>query len=313
VFVTDAGNREVLEYDGSSGAILRWYAYGLGSNDVLSQMNVGAATRATLVPDILGSVIATQASTTGALSKIGYLPYGKSASAGPFGFTGQRIDAETNGLYYYRARQYSPAWGRFLQADPIGYGGGSNLYAYVNNDPLNNVDPLGMYTLQIGGNMGYTLPFGISGTCFAGIAFDTQGGIASFYGYGVGVWLGAGASMAGAIAVSNAQTVNDLGGGSANASVGLGTGGRVGLDTFVGPSDNGFVSGVGLSAGVGLGLTSYAGPTNTVISSPASSASQPSTSTQLTVPSNSGGSIILGAGVPSTSISGYPPLQTSNK
>jgi YD repeat-containing protein len=32
VFVTDAGNREVLEYDGTSGAILRWYAYGLGSN-----------------------------------------------------------------------------------------------------------------------------------------------------------------------------------------------------------------------------------------------------------------------------------------
>ena len=30
VFVTDADNREVLEYDGASGAIQRWYAYGLG-------------------------------------------------------------------------------------------------------------------------------------------------------------------------------------------------------------------------------------------------------------------------------------------
>src|SRR5207237_8285974 len=76
VFVTDADNREVLEYDGASGAILRWYVYGLGSNDVLSQMNVAANTRATFVPDIQGSVIGSHDSSTGTLSKIGYLPYG---------------------------------------------------------------------------------------------------------------------------------------------------------------------------------------------------------------------------------------------
>jgi YD repeat-containing protein len=98
VFVTDAANREVLEYDGASGAIQRWYAYGLGSNDVLNQMNVAAATRATFVPDIQGSVIASLDSSSGALGKIGYLPYGKSASAtAPFGYTGQRIDPEAVG------------------------------------------------------------------------------------------------------------------------------------------------------------------------------------------------------------------------
>ena len=315
VFVTDAGNREVLEYDGASGAIQRWYAFGAGANDVVNQSNIAAGTRAALIPDIQGSVIASIDSASGSLSRIGYLPYGRSASAtSAFGYTGQRIDPETGGLYYYRARHYSPAWGRFLQADPIGYAGGVNLYAYVGNDPLNLVDPRGTYTLQIGGNTGYTLPFGISGTFFAGIAFDTQGGVAGYYGYGVGVGLGAGASMAGAVAVSNARTVNDLGGGFANASVGLGAGGRVGLDTFVGPSDNGFVSGAGLSAGVGLGLTSYAGPTNTVIIPPANSAPQPYISPQPDGTSNNSGTEILRSGDSNTATGGNPSsAQTPNK
>jgi RHS repeat-associated protein len=135
----------VLEYDGASGAIQRWYAYGLGSNEVLNQTNVVAGTRAALIPDIQGSVIASLDSSSGTLSKIGYLPYGKSAGgAAPFGYTGQRIDPETNGLYYYRARHYSPPLGRFFQTDPIGFSGGSNTYAYVNNDPLNRLDPFGL-------------------------------------------------------------------------------------------------------------------------------------------------------------------------
>ena len=48
------------------------------------------------------------------------------------------------GAYHYKARAYQPGLGRFLQTDPIGYGGGANLYAYVGGDPVNFIDSLGL-------------------------------------------------------------------------------------------------------------------------------------------------------------------------
>jgi len=67
-------------------------------------------------------------------------------------FPGQYYDKETN-LHYNYYRDYDPAIGRYIQSDPIGLKGGVNTYAYVENNPLARVDPHGLLTVTIGGNV----------------------------------------------------------------------------------------------------------------------------------------------------------------
>ncbi|TDY46574.1 RHS repeat-associated protein [Paraburkholderia rhizosphaerae] len=92
-----------------------------------------------------GSVVALANGNGVTTGGQGYGPFGETGGtlASRFGYTGQQYLAPV-GLYYYKARMYSPNLGRFLQTDPVGYADDLNLYAYVKNNPVNLTDPSGM-------------------------------------------------------------------------------------------------------------------------------------------------------------------------
>ena len=58
-------------------------------------------------------------------------------------FPGQYYDAET-GLHYNFHRYYDPNTGRYVTQDSIGIDGGISLFLYVDNNPINDDDPLGL-------------------------------------------------------------------------------------------------------------------------------------------------------------------------
>jgi len=100
--------------------------------------------------DGLGSVTAITDSVGDVLQEYSYSVFGEileqtaDSIENRFTYTAREWDQEI-GLYYYRNRFYNPQIGRFISEDPIGFGGGSyNLYRYVDNNPLNWIDPLGL-------------------------------------------------------------------------------------------------------------------------------------------------------------------------
>lgn len=115
--------------------------------------------------DGLGSTVAITDENAQIVNAYAYSPYGllgaQETIPNSFTYVGYfGVMAEDNGLYYMRARYYDPEVGRFITKDPIGYAGGDvKLYVYVLNNPVNLVDPLGLFTIVVsdpGGRNGAT-------------------------------------------------------------------------------------------------------------------------------------------------------------
>jgi RHS repeat-associated protein len=112
--------------------------------------------------DHLGTPIALTSNMGDTLYECQYNAYGQiinethhqddidSLPNNPLRFQGQYYDEET-GLHYNLNRYYDPFTGRYITQDPLGILGGLNSYQYVNGDPINWIDPLGLIKVENSG------------------------------------------------------------------------------------------------------------------------------------------------------------------
>ncbi|MCL5060922.1 MAG: hypothetical protein M1449_10845 [Candidatus Thermoplasmatota archaeon] len=149
------GNAIHAEWSGAvSGNPAAVYVHGAGIDEPLLRLtgttNGPSATQAAYLQDGLGSVIGTTNPTGTLTANQRFDAWGvKTASSGTipqYGYTGREPDA--TGLTYYRARYYHPGIARFASRDPMGMADSVSPYAYVANNPVNLIDPMGLLGME---------------------------------------------------------------------------------------------------------------------------------------------------------------------
>jgi RHS repeat-associated protein len=180
---------------------------GLGVDEVFTRTDSAGAR--SFLADALGTTVALTDANGTVQTQYAYGPFGATtttgaASANSFEFTGRENDG--TGLYYYRARYYSPGLQRFVSEDPVDFvGGDANLYGYALSSPTNLVDPngncpwcvalgigalegggidLGIQLLQNGRNIHCVDWKSVGVSALAGAAFSTMGPTGALFGRG---------------------------------------------------------------------------------------------------------------------------------
>jgi RHS repeat-associated protein len=140
----------VQQYDGAGNAVASYiYGYGLEASTGIAGSNAYYNT------DLTGNVTGLSGADGNLIGSYSYLPFGEIASTSgsldnPFQFSGGfGVTTDGTGLDFMRARFFDSSLGRFVSRDPIGITGGTNLYAYVDNDPATLTDPTGQNPLVL--------------------------------------------------------------------------------------------------------------------------------------------------------------------
>lgn len=269
-------------YDGANavqetqGSTVNPLLVGLGIDERYARNDVTGRTY--FLTDRLGSTLALADSTGAIREQYSYDPYGNvtpsdttTGFTNPYQYTGR--EADTSGLYYYRARYYSPMTAGFISEDPARFAGGQpSFYAYGGSNPISNIDPEGLWVLTIGlnGTLGNWLGFTQGGGYF----FDSQGNYGSYStssGENLGVSTPGNASLGISTSFfgsSGDDSVNyrDFAGPFWNGSLGVGADGLAGsIDGYIDPSNHQHFGG-GFTLGVGTpGVSGFIGKTSTEV------------------------------------------------
>lgn len=103
--------------------------------------------------DALGSTISLTNSSGATLSSYTYEPFGNttgnSSSTNTYEYTGRENDG--TGVYYFRARYFSPSLSRFISEDPAR--SGIDLFSYAGGNPISETDPSGLWDPQTHDNL----------------------------------------------------------------------------------------------------------------------------------------------------------------
>jgi len=165
IYVYDGWN-PIVEFDGA-GNLQACNIYGATADEILGRWVSGVG-NFSYHSDKNGNIYALMDSSGNVVEKYTYDAFGQptitdwygnphlNAGGEPqswygnrFMFQGREYLSEL-GIYDYRFRYYQPQLGRFLQKDPIGFGGGdANLFRFCGGDPVNRRDPMGLQEPEV--------------------------------------------------------------------------------------------------------------------------------------------------------------------